>query len=152
MLPVFFNNCNKLNSAVFLPEIYTEALGFTSRFRVLQLISVLLYLSSFSFIFFLFIICLPLNLLNYYYPDFYATGYIIEVLDEVAALMDLSSTPKPLIICGNTVTRHIILWIAATASNATSCSYPCPPCGICERKVTVEQAPCRHRLPARQAG
>jgi hypothetical protein len=53
MLPVFLNNCNKLNSAVFLPEIYTEALGFTFRFRVLQLISVLLYLSVFSSTFFI---------------------------------------------------------------------------------------------------
>jgi hypothetical protein len=73
------------------------------------------------------------------YPDFYTTGYIIEVPDEAAALMDLSSTPKPLIICGNTITRHIILWIAATASNATFYSYPCPPAEIYECKVAVEQ-------------
>ena len=62
--------------------------------------------------------------LQKYYPDFYTTDCIIEVPDEVAALMD-SYEHAEAAYCLRRY-RHT-LWIAETALSMTSCTCPYPP-------------------------
>ena len=55
------------------------------------------------------------------YPDFYKTDYIIEVPDEVAAVM---TAWRPHTAAVHITTRRIILWIAETELSMMPFSFP----------------------------
>ena len=55
------------------------------------------------------------------YPDFYKTDYIIEVPDEVAAVMKEHDRLEAAV---HITTRRIILWIAETELSMMPFSFP----------------------------
>ena len=58
------------------------------------------------------------------YPDFYKTDYIIEVPDEVAAVMKEHDRLEPHTAAVHITTRRIILWIAETELSMMPFSFP----------------------------
>lgn len=58
------------------------------------------------------------------YPDFYKTDYIIEVPDEVVAVMKEHDRLRPHIAAVHITTRRIIPWIVETELNMMPFSFP----------------------------
>ena len=137
----------------FLPERYSEFLVFASRLCVLlQLISVLLYLSSFSFIFFLFIICLPLNLLNCYIPIFIPPATSSRCRTRPRRSWIFRARRSRLLFAE--IPLQGILFSGSRRRHRTrhSIRIPVPLRKSMSVKWRSNRAPYRHRLPAGQAG